>query len=209
MPPLGPANWLAREGRVSASEIAALMPEGHPYLDARDVYDRVAGLALGDDVLPSPAMRLGSILEPAILEAAAELYSWRVRANSRSLIHPSLPLVATPDGYVLNARELVEIKFSGNPTGWISLPAHVWWQVQAQMMCAPGYRGAWVVVLAGRLKRWYVPRNLTASRRIARAVRSLTDAVNDGNPPAHVIRDKSTIDTWANDTPRSILENGR
>jgi hypothetical protein len=204
VPPLGPANFIAREGRVSASEVAALMPEGHPYLDARDVWDRVAGLRLSDDVLPNAAMRIGAILEPAILEAAADLYSWRVRANGRTLIHPTLPLVATPDGYVLNARELVEVKWSGNPTGWINLPAHVYWQVQAQLMCAPGFRAVWVVALAGRMKRWRVERNATASRRIARAVRSLMDSVADGAPPEHLIRDRSTIEAWNSDTPRSL-----
>jgi hypothetical protein len=123
MPPLGEQNWLARQGRVSASEVAALMPEGHPYMDSRDIYDRLVGLAKTD--APSPAMRLGSILEPAILAAAADFWSMPLRANSRTIIHDTLPLVATPDAYVLGARELVEVKYSGNPTAWINLPPHV------------------------------------------------------------------------------------
>jgi len=72
------------------------------------------------------------------------------------------------------------------------------------MMCAPGYQAVWVVVLAGRLKRWRVERSRTAGRRIARAVRSFMDTVNDGIPPAHVIRDTSTITTIASDLPRSL-----
>jgi hypothetical protein len=204
MPPLGDQNWIAREGRVSASEVAALMPEGHPYMDARDIYDRLVGLRRMD--APSPAMRLGTILEPAILAAAADFFDLRVRTNSRTLVHPTLPLCATPDAYALGRRELVEIKYSGNPTAWANLPAHVYWQAQAQLMAAPGYRGVWVVVLAGSLRRWYVPRNLTASRRIARAVRALTDAVAGGTPPAHVLRDRSTINVWHQDIPRSLAE---
>jgi len=204
MPPLSDQNFLARVGKVSASEVAALMPEGHPYLDARDIYDRIIGLRRLD--APSPAMRLGSILEPAILAAAADFWGLRLRTNARTLTHDTLPLVATPDAYVLGARELLEVKYSGNPTAWLYLPAHVYWQVQAQLMCAPGFRGVWVVVLAGRLRRWYVPRNLTASRRIARAVRALMDAVADGNPPPHLIRDRGTIDPWTSDTPRSLTE---
>jgi hypothetical protein len=204
MPPLGEPNFLARIGRVSASEVAALMPEGHPYMDSRDVYDRLSGSPRL--VEPSPAMRLGSILEPAILAAAADYWDMRVRANGRTLIHPSLPLCATPDAYVLGARELVEVKWSGNPTAWINLPAHVYWQVQAQLMCVPGHRGAWVVVLAGRLRRWYVPRDLTASRRIARAVRTMHDAVTDGIPPDHLVRDRGTINPWSSDIPESLTK---
>ena len=178
-------------------------------MDSRDVYDRVAGLRLDDDVVPTPAMRLGSILEPAILAAAAELWSLNVRANSRTFSHRSLPLVATPDAYVLGAAQLLEVKHSGNPTAWLHLPAYVWWQVQAQLMVCEGYDGVWVVVLAGRLRRWYVPRNLTASRRIARAVRALMDSVADGAPPDHRVRDLDLLDTWNDDTPRSIMEGRR
>ncbi len=202
MPPLHAGNWLAREGRVSASEVAALMPEGHPYMDSRDIYDRLTGVVTAREA--SPAMRLGTILEPAILAAAVDLWGFRVRANGRTLVHSTLPLVATPDAYLLNSKELIEIKHAGNPTAWINLPAHVYWQVQAQLMCTPGYEAVWVVVLAGRLKRWHVPRSRTAGRRIARAVRAFMDTVNDGIPPAHVIRDTSTITTIASDLPRSL-----
>lgn len=202
MPPLSAANWIAREGKVSASEVAALMPEGHPYMDTRDIYDRLTGATTPRE--GTPAMRLGSILEPAILAAAVDLWGWRVRANGRTLVHETLPLVATPDAYILGTRDLIEIKHAGNPTAWINLPAHVYWQVQAQLMCAPGYEAVWVVALAGRLKRWEVVRNYTAGRRIARAVRSFMDIVLDGVPPAHVIRDTSTITTIANDIPRSL-----
>jgi hypothetical protein len=204
MPPLGPQNFEARKGRVSASEIAALTPDGHPYMDSRDVYDRLVGLRPID--APSPAMRLGTILEPAILAAASDRWGWRTRANARTLVHSTLPLCATPDAYELGSRRLIEVKHSGNWSAWINLPAYVWWQAQAQMMCAPGYESVWVVVLAGQLRRWQIDRHPTASRRIARAARQMLTRVETLDPPAHATRNLDEIDPWRHDVPRSIIE---
>jgi hypothetical protein len=202
MPPLAEHNFLAREGRVSASEIAALMPEGHPYMDARDVFDRIVGPR---NPMPiSDAMKLGTILEPAILRAAADRYGWKVITNAHTYVHQTLPLCATPDARLVGEHALVEVKYSGNPTAWAFLPAHVWWQVQAQMMCT-GAQYVEVVVLAGPLKRFTVARNLTAARRIGRAVRDLMDRIADGNPPDHIIRDRNIFNTYSNNIPESIL----
>jgi hypothetical protein len=52
-------------------------------------------------------------------------------------------------------------------------------------------------------------RNHAASRRIARAVRSMHDAVADGIAPEHLVRDRSTVVVWDQDTPRSIIEGTR
>ena len=203
MPPLTLANMEARIGRVSASEVAALMPEGHPFLDTRDVFDRLSGDWA--PMIANDAMRLGTILEPAILAAAADRWGWKVITNSHTYVHRTIPLCATPDARIAGQHALVEVKYSGNPTAWQSLPPHVWWQVQAQMMCT-GAQFVEVVVLAGPLKRWTVERNLPAARRIGIAVRDMLDTVRDGLPPAHTIRDRSTINTYRGDIPESILK---
>jgi hypothetical protein len=179
------------------------MPEGHPFMDARDIWDRLAGLT--HPMPASFAMRLGTILEPAILAAAADRYGWRVRANSLTMTHRLLPLCATPDAHILGTRSLCEIKYAGNPGGWANgLPAYVWYQAQAQLMCDPGYETVEVVALAGGLRRWTVTRNNTAARRIARAVRALVDA--GSTPPDHVIRDYSILNTYSDGIPQSIKE---
>ena len=201
MPPLTEANFLAREHRVSASEVAALMPEGHPYMDARDVYDRLSGQ--GSPITVSDAMRLGTILEPAILAAACDRWGWRVVTNKHTYLHRRAPLCATPDARLVGERSLVEVKFSSNPTAWQNLPAHVWWQVQAQMMCTHTSRVE-VVVLAGGLRRFTVERNNKAARRIGSACRDMLDMVADGTPPPHRIRDHTILTIRHSDIPESI-----
>jgi hypothetical protein len=204
MPPLTEANFAARIGRVSASEVGALMPELHPYMDARDIWDRLHGLR--DVTEPTEAMRLGSILEPAILEAAAERFGWRVRANGLTMLHRTLPLCATPDAHILGTRSLCEVKFTGNPAAWANgLPSYVWYQAQAQLMCDTGYERVEVVVLAGGLRHFMVERSNTAARRIGRAVRALTS----GPAPDHIVRDRSIINTYSGDVPESIAKGAR
>lgn len=202
MPPLTDANWAARKMRVSASEIAALMPEGHPFMDARDVWDRLSGLRL--PVEPNDAMKLGTILEPGILRAASDRWGWRVITNSRTFRHRSSPLCATPDARIAKENALVEVKFSSNPTAWAHLPAHVWWQCQAQMMCTGAARVE-VAVLAGGMRRFTVQRNRTAARRIGIACREMLASVRAGTPPDHIVRDRNILNTYAGDVPESIL----
>ena len=202
MPPLNDRNWAAREMRVSASEIAALMPEGHPFLDSRDVWDRLSGLRL--PIEPNHAMQLGTILEPAILRAATMRWGWRVITNSHTYVHRTSPLCATPDARIVGEDALVEVTYSGNPTSWQSLPAHVWWQCQAQMMCT-GAQRVEVAVLAGPLRRFTVERNLTAARRIGTACRDMLESVRRQTPPDHIVRDRSFINTRRGDIPESIL----
>jgi hypothetical protein len=201
MPPLTDLNWQAREHRVSASEVSALMPEGHPYLDARDIYDRLSDRLA--PVVVSDAMMLGIILEPAILRAAADRWGWKVIANGHTYVHRSIPLCATPDARLVGERTLIEVKYSARLDSWYNLPAHVYYQAQAQMMCS-GARRVEVVVLAGGLRKFTVERNLTAARRIGNACRDMLDRVNDGNPPAHVIRDRTILNVWHSDIPESI-----
>jgi hypothetical protein len=204
MPPLTDANWEARRDRVSASEVAALMPEGHPYIDARDVYDRLSGWQ--GEMLVSDAMKLGTILEPAILAAAADRWEWKVIGNKHTYVHRTIPLCATPDARLVGERTLIEVKYSARLDSWYNLPAHVYYQAQAQMMCSGAHKVE-VVVLAGGLRKFTVERNLTAARRIGNACRDMLDRVSDGNPPAHVIRDRTILNVWHSDIPESIERN--
>jgi hypothetical protein len=87
---------------------------------------------------------------------------------------------------LVKVRALVEVKYSGNPTGWQEVPPHVYYQCQAQLACTNGYDLVEVVVLAGHLRRFTVWRDATAIRRLAAASRRMVEAVAAGVPPEPV-----------------------
>jgi hypothetical protein len=163
------------------------MPEGHPYLSALDVYERLAGIAK-----PRPTtlpMRIGTHLESGILSLACEEYGWRVRANSHTSHHRTAPLVATPDAKVIGAPELVEVKYSARSELWTNLPPHVYWQAAAQLACNETIGTVHVVVLAGgRLLRFDVERSATAVRRLCKAAHRMLERVDAGDPPEPTVR---------------------
>jgi predicted phage-related endonuclease len=209
MPPLTPANHAARATRVTASEVGALMPEGHPYTTALDIWNRLT-FGVQEPVQSSPAMIAGTILEPAILKLAAVRFGWDVWENGHTYTHRSAPLVATPDARIIRyhdadtmlvtPRALVEVKYSGNPTGWQQVPPHVYYQCQAQLACTSGYELVEVVVLAGHLRRFTVWRDQTAIRRITAASRRMLELVAAGTPPPQVI-ESATFSLPVGDKP--------
>lgn len=139
MPPLTEANEEIRTRNVSASEVGALMGE-HPYQTPEAVWDRLCAPETVER-RESLAMRLGSFFEPYILRIAEERDGFRARLNARTYEHPRVRLCATPDGYLLTPmpwslvpeRGLVEIKMSGRPEMWRSVPPYVEWQCRAQL----------------------------------------------------------------------------
>lgn len=192
MPPLTQANIERRAGRVSASEIGALMPEGHPYLTPGDVWRRVHGV-WGEPRTSLP-MRIGSALEAGILQLVAAENGWQVKANRHTFYSRTAPLCATPDARILGAPELIEVKYSGRAEIWVNLPPHIYWQVQAQMACVERIETVHVVVLVGtRLIAHSVDRNHLAIRRLSAAARELVNATEcpAGDLPAVA----TTIDT--------------
>jgi hypothetical protein len=209
MPPLGFQNFEARRTRVSASEVAALMPEGHPYMTALDVYERLRN----PDAPTKPAslaMRAGSHLEAGILALAAEQYGWKVRANHKTHIAKHAPLCATPDALIVNADTLVEIKYSARAEAWATLPHAVYWQVQAQLACNARMRSCVVVVLVGtRLIRYDVARNTLAIHRLRAASRRLLAAVAAGVPPSVNPYIAPVLGEVAGDIPPSLIRSSR
>lgn len=152
MPPLTEANALIRSQNVTASEVAALLPCGHPYTTPTAIYDR---LTIGAPDISSQAMRIGSHMESAILRFAEIEFGFRARANTRSYVHPRVRLSATPDAFALTPmpwalvpeRALIEIKMSGRAEQWREVPEHIAWQARAQL-AVTGRDVVYVVVLA-------------------------------------------------------------
>lgn len=136
MPPLTAANDLIRSRNVTASECYALIGK-HPYHTPQSIYDRLTAPQDFGHPESSEAMRIGTFLEPHVARYAATKLGLKVRANSRSVEHPSVNLAATPDYIVLGKPWLLEIKVSGITYGWTEDNLHPWieYQARAQMAC--------------------------------------------------------------------------
>jgi predicted phage-related endonuclease len=153
MPPLTEKNAAIRAVNVSASEVAALMPSGHPYASAQSIYDRLVN---PERAKPgSQAMRIGSAMEPSILRFAEAELGFKARANATTFVHPWVRLCATPDAFarsrmpwaITTERALIEVKMSGRADGWRDIPDYIEWQCRAQLACT-GYDVVYIVVLA-------------------------------------------------------------
>jgi len=136
MPALTPSNDALRAVNVTASEVGALL-DPHPYTSPQRIYDRITG---HPDYVPpdhTEAMALGVWMESPIARYTAHKLGMRLRANSRTRVHPYALLAATPDYIVLNTRFLVECKLSSIMYGWSEdkLAPHIEWQARAQLAC--------------------------------------------------------------------------
>lgn len=135
MPALTPENDLIRATHITASEVGALI-DPHPYTDPGKIWDRLCDPSFTPDG-QSEAMALGVYFEPYIARYAAQRMGLKLRANSRTRVHPNpdVMLAATPDYIVLNRRMLVEVKLSSIIYGWSeeSLAPHIEWQARCQM----------------------------------------------------------------------------
>lgn len=168
MPPLTPANAAIRAENVTASEVGALLGP-HPYTDATAIYDRLMGEP--EIRKATEAMDTGSFMEHAILRLAEHRLQLKARANSRTFVHPRVRLCATPDAFVIGQPPgLIEIKLSGRPDIWSSVPDHVEWQVRAQMACSNRQTAAVCVLLGGGLRTFLLERDPDLEARLLNAV---------------------------------------
>lgn len=163
------ANAAIRSKNVTASEVGALLGP-HPYTDPLRIWDRLVS-PLPMEQPQSEAMANGSFLEIAILRLAEQRLGIKARANSRTYVHPSVRLCATPDAFVLGTPPgLVEIKLSGRPEMWRSVPEHVEWQVRAQMACTGRSTAAVCVLVGVGLRTFLLERDPELEARMLAAV---------------------------------------
>jgi len=126
--------WLAaRRSYLTASDAAAVL--GHsPWRSRLDVWrEKVEGVST---VVESERMRLGRLLEPAILARYAEDTTLRVAPNDqlhRAAAHPWL--AATPDAFVYDATGklagLAQAKATSSVAAWHDGQPPLYYQVQA------------------------------------------------------------------------------
>jgi len=161
-----------RGTRVGASEVAALLECGHPFVTPGAIYARIVHGLMREG---SDLMSLGSDLEPAILHLGAERLGIKVRASAHTYTHPVVPLAATPDALVLGAPELVEVKLVthwGAADFWSDgPPPHVLAQAQTQLLLTHRERCHVVALLSGeRLGVWTVDADPDEQAAIVAAV---------------------------------------
>jgi putative phage-type endonuclease len=150
-------NEEIRSQNVTASEVGALMGE-HPYTTPELIWDRLCSpFALTRD--QNEYMETGSHMESAILRLAEKRLHFRARQNQRTFTHKRVRLCATPDAFVLGQPPgLVEIKLSGRPEIWRSVPPFVEWQVRAQMACTNRDTAAVCVLVGAGLRTFLLER---------------------------------------------------
>lgn len=178
-----------RAANVTASEVGALLGP-HPYTTPEGIWDRLCSpFAL--EPVTSEAMENGSFMENAILRLAEKRLGIHARQNSRSYVHRRVRLCATPDALVLGQPPgLVEVKLSGRPEMWRSLPEHVEWQVRAQMACTGRYTAAVCVLVGVGLRTFLLERDAALEEQLLAAVdRFWTDHVAAGVRPEPAVPD--------------------
>lgn len=195
MPPLTPTNALIRAQNVTASEVAALLPGGHPYTTPEAIYDRLAKPDSAADK-SSQAMRIGSYMESAILRFAEAEMGFRARANSRTYVHPTVRLAATPDAFAIGRlpweivpqRALIEVKMSGRVELWREVPDYIEWQARAQMAVTDRDAVYIVVLAAMRLLSFPIYREAGKEAALLAAVqRFWTEHIVAGVRPAAAV----------------------
>jgi predicted phage-related endonuclease len=134
MPELTEAQHEARRTRIGASEVGALLGH-HPWTDPARIFARI--MDGPDPKKQTESMRAGHLLERAIGHAAASDLGLSVRACSRTYVHPTLPLAASPDFYCRDAAGIggvLEVKLSRDWSDWLDGPPPWYaWQVRAQL----------------------------------------------------------------------------
>jgi len=210
VPALTPANELVRSRNVSASEVGALLPGGHPYTTPEAIYDRLTGAA--PERKGSEAMALGSFFEASILRFAEQRDGFRARLNSRTIEHRDVRLCATVDAFVIGSmpwatapeRALVEVKMSGRIELWREVPAYIEAQVRAQLACS-GRDVAYIYVLVSqRLLRFPIYRDAAMEEQLIAAVqRFWSDHIVAGVRPGPTA---SASPTFSFETDRAIPE---
>ena len=188
------ANDEIRSQNVSASEVGALLGS-HPYATPEGIWDRLCSpFAL--ERPQTEAMDTGSFMEHAILRLAEKRLQLRARANSRTFVHKAVRLCATPDAFVVGQPPgLIEIKLSGRPEMWRSVPDHVTWQVRAQMACTGRQTAAVCVFVGVGLRTFLLERDPAEEDRMLAAVQAFwTNHIVTGIRPEPAVPAELVLD---------------
>jgi len=153
-------------------------------------------MGLETERVTSEAMDTGSFMEAAVLRLAERRLGLRARANHRTFVHPIVRLCATPDAFVLGQPPgLIEIKVSGRPEMWRSVPPHVEAQVRAQMACTGRHTAAVCVLVGVGLRTFLLERDPDQEGRLLTAVDAFwRNHILTGKRPVVVPPDEPVFD---------------
>lgn len=148
---------------IGSSDVGAILGVD-PHRSPTDVWLALTGR--GDPQTENQFMTAGKMLEPVILDLAANEFGQPVRHHPQNevIIHPSLSWAGcTPDGF-LGDGTIVEVKAILRPGGWRdwdgeSAPPHYILQCLWQLACVPSAPEVALVALHGGLIVRHVFRN--------------------------------------------------
>ena len=126
--------WLAaRKNYITASDAAAVLGMS-PWRSRMEVWQDKRGMGL--PVEETERMRLGRLLEPAILRRYQDDCDHKVHPNDQLYVADKVPfLAATPDAFVRNDAGtlvgLAQAKATSSTSGWHDGQPPIYYQVQA------------------------------------------------------------------------------
>ena len=172
-----PPNSEARQTFVGASEVPAIMGVG--YGTAYDVWSRIV---LGTTVDTTDPMRIGTALEPVILDMVARVLGTRVEkpADAYVIGHLGANLDGlTPDGIIIEAKAWQAWDYDDALSVGLCVDdiapgkaISVWLQMQAQMYCAGSSRAVLAALCDKRLAIVHVDADPATQSLIAAEVES-------------------------------------
>lgn len=106
---LSPEQIETRKSGIGGSEMFAALGKD-PRCTRLELYLRKTGEVPEPNLDDNERVRFGQLLEPVILQEFARRIGQKVVAPQLTLVHPSAPIVASPDGWIPALNEGVEIK---------------------------------------------------------------------------------------------------
>jgi len=189
-------EWLEwRRQDVTASNVAALFGNVHPYCTALRLYAEKRGTEFSDQ--DNKVMRRGRWLEPAVAKAVEELRpEWKLEAPNVYLRDPDSRLGCTPDFYihdperglgVLQCKTVAPSVYARDWLGGSEIPFWIVLQTLTECMLADASFGAVAALLVDAHNMdcviLEVPRHADSELKILVAVRNFWRNVADGIEP--------------------------
>jgi len=180
----------ARKRGVGGSELLAALGKD-PRCSRLELYMRKVGELPEPDLSDDERVHFGNLLEPVIREEFARRIGKTVIIPTQTLIHPTVPLVGNPDGWIPSLGEGVEIKTCdtyeadefGEP-GTDQVPIRYLVQCAGYMALTNAERWHLAVLVGGNDFRMYeIPRDRQLEEAVIAGVKEFWSHVEQRRPP--------------------------
>lgn len=181
---------LARKRGVGGSEILAALGKD-PRCSRLELYKRKVGELPEPDFSDDERVRFGNLLEPVIRDEFARRIGQTVIVPVQTLIHPAVPLVGHPDGWIPALRAGVEIKtadkFEAEEFGeeeTDQVPVRYLVQCAAYMALTDAQKWHLCVLIGGNDLRMYeIPRDPAIEAAVLAGVTEFWSHIERRRPP--------------------------